>query len=428
MSKQTKKALVPALRFPKFRDAGVWEEKRLEDICKKISQGGTPDTSILDYWNGDIEWLTPAEMGKLETRFITTTNRKISKAGLKNCSSDLLPINSVILSTRAPIGHLLINKSEMAINQGCKGLVPLPSIDHNYLYYSLARYKNALADLGAGNTFKELSGSALKNFELPISTIPEQQKIADCLSSLDELITSQTQKLAALKTHKKGLMQQLFPAEGETVPKLRFPEFLDAGEWEEKPLKKVFSIFQGFAFSSKDSVKNGARWLKIADVSIQQMDHDTPSYLPLEYKEKYEKFSVKLGDYVIALTRPILSKQLKIAPVDSVYDGALLNQRVGKLVTSQNTAFVYYFLQTAQLINEIEKNIAGSEPPNLSAQQIEDIKVYIPLEKEEQQKIADCFSSIDELIAAQTQKLAALKAHKKGLMQQLFPSANVVNG
>ena len=210
------------------------------------------------------------------------------------------------------------------------------------------------------------------------------------------------------------------------VPKLRFPEFRDAGEWEERPLKKVFSIFQGFAFSSKDSANEGVRWLKIADVSIQQMNHSTPSYLPVDYKEQYERFSVKQGDYVIALTRPILSKRLKMAAVDNVFHGALLNQRVGKLVTTQNITFVYFLLQTSKLISDIEKSISGSEPPNLSAQQIEDIKTYIPSEKE-QKEIADFLTSIEEMITAQTQKVDALKAHKKGLMQQLFPAIDEVS-
>jgi type I restriction enzyme S subunit len=206
------------------------------------------------------------------------------------------------------------------------------------------------------------------------------------------------------------------------VPELRFPEFRDAGAWEEKPLKKIFSIFQGFAFSSKDSVKDGVRWLKIADVSIQHMNHSSPSYLPTEHKNKHEKYSVKQGDYVIALTRPILRKQLKMAPVDKVFHGALLNQRVGKLVTTQNIEFIYNLLQTSKIISDIEKSISGSEPPNLSTQQIEDIKTYIPSCSKEQKKIAYCLSSIDNLITAHTQKYETLKAHKKGLLQQLFPA------
>jgi type I restriction enzyme S subunit len=238
---------------------------------------------------------------------------------------------------------------------------------------------------------------------------------------VDEVIAAEARKLDAFKTHKKGLMQELFPREGETQPRLRFPEFQDAREWDEHALKNVFSILQGFAFSSNDSVDEGVRWLKIADVSIQRMNHHATSYLPIQYQVKFSKVCVIEGDYVIALTRPILNRQLKMAQVDQVFDGALLNQRVGKLVTTQYISFVYFLLQTSKVISDIEKSISGTEPPNLSPKKLEDLKTYIP-ERPEQKKIADCLSSLDDIIAFQVQKLEALKTHKKGLMQQLFPS------
>lgn len=206
----------------------------------------------------------------------------------------------------------------------------------------------------------------------------------------------------------------------KNIPKLRFPEFLNELEWKEKKIKNIFSIFQGYAFSSNDSVTDGVRWLKIADVDIQQMNCRTPSFLPHEFVNKYNKFLVKKGDYVIALTRPILNNKLKIAKIDATYDGALLNQRVGKILTKENSHFVYFLLQKSDLISEIENSISGSEPPNLSAQQIENIIVHIPL-IDEQQKIADCLSSLDSIISTQSQRIELLKEHKKGLLQNLFP-------
>ena len=201
----------PTLRFPEFQGKDSWQEKRLAEVCSKIPQGGTPDTTKPDYWNGSINWLTPAEMGKTKDRFMHTTVRKITELGLKKCSSDLLPINSIIVSTRAPIGYLTINKTEMAFNQGCKGLVPNKTTSYDFLYYTLLFYKNSLIALGSGSTFKELTGSSLKNFKVTFPSLEEQEKIADCLSVMDELITAQEQKIKTLKHHKNGLMQQLFP-------------------------------------------------------------------------------------------------------------------------------------------------------------------------------------------------------------------------
>ncbi len=202
---------LPELRFPEFQDAGEWEEKTLSEACR-VTQGGTPDTAATDLWGGSIQWLTPAEMEKGDSKYIAKTVRSITEKGLSNCSSELLPVNSVIISTRAPIGHLAINKEPMAINQGCRGLIPKTSFDAHFIYYFLAKSKTQLNDLGSGNTFKEISGKTLKEFLIAFPMLAEQQKIADCLSSIDNLITLEARKIDALKTHKKGLLQQLFPS------------------------------------------------------------------------------------------------------------------------------------------------------------------------------------------------------------------------
>ncbi len=204
----------PRLRFPEFRDAGPWEVRTIEGIAEKLAQGGTPKTSVAEYWNGEIPWITPAEMGDDAAHHYTErTLRTISAEGLQNSSAELLPVNSVIVSSRAPIGYVTINKVEMATNQGCKGIVPRADVYHEFLYFSLLVANQRLNDLGAGAGFKEISASTLKVFPILVPELTEQQKIADCLSSLDELIRAQGKRIEALKQHKKGLAQQLFPQE-----------------------------------------------------------------------------------------------------------------------------------------------------------------------------------------------------------------------
>jgi type I restriction enzyme S subunit len=204
-------ATVPEWRFPEFRDAGEWEEKPISSLCR-VTQGGTPSTSVPEFWGGNIQWVTPAEMGKRYNKYITDTVRTLTDEGLSNCSSELLPVDSVIVSTRAPIGLLAINKKPMAINQGCHGLIPLPGYNTDFIFFRLEITKSKLNDIGAGNTFKELSGSSLKAFPITVPELPEQQKIADCLSSLDDFIAAENEQLEALKAYKKGLMQGLFPS------------------------------------------------------------------------------------------------------------------------------------------------------------------------------------------------------------------------
>ena len=203
-----------------------------------------------------------------------------------------------------------------------------------------------------------------------------------------------------------------------SVPKLRFKEF--DGDWKIKKLGNSFNLISGYAFPSSASVDKGAKWLKIADVGIQEMTPSSLSYLPHEFLEKYPQFIVSKDDYVIALTRPILNKKLKIAKVGSSYDGALLNQRVAKIQTNENDlGFIYSLLQKSKTVEELENSISGTDPPNLSLNDVKDIRLGFP-SIEEQTKIASFLSTVDEKINQLTQKHQLLSQYKQGMMQKLF--------
>ena len=157
-------------------DDALWKTVKLGDVCK-IVNGGTPKSDVKMYWEGDIQWLTPKDMGKIGGKYVELTERQITKDGLNNSSAKLVPANSVILSCRAPIGHVFINTIDMSFNQGCKGLVPTSEIITEYLYYFLFSSKQLLNDLGTGTTFKEISGKTLANVELLLPPLAEQQRI-----------------------------------------------------------------------------------------------------------------------------------------------------------------------------------------------------------------------------------------------------------
>jgi type I restriction enzyme S subunit len=131
-----------------------WNKKTIGDVCDVVN-GGTPKTRVASYWDGPHQWITPAEMGKRNSPYIGVTARSLTDAGLQNSSARLLPPESVILSSRAPIGHLVINTELMATNQVCKGLVPHDQLEHQFLYYYLISIVDLLNDLGTGATFKE---------------------------------------------------------------------------------------------------------------------------------------------------------------------------------------------------------------------------------------------------------------------------------
>jgi type I restriction enzyme S subunit len=193
-----------------------WEEKKLGEVAD-IVNGGTPKTNVKEYWDGDIYWITPADLGKLDSPIVYNTRRKISSLGLQKSSAKLFPKNSVILSTRAPIGHLAVNKVEMSTNQGCRGIVPREKLDTWYLYYFLKKNVNLLNDLGTGTTFKELSKSVLSDIYIPLPSLKEQQTIVRQLDALraetQKLEVIYTQKLSDLEELKKSLLQKAFSGE-----------------------------------------------------------------------------------------------------------------------------------------------------------------------------------------------------------------------
>ena len=164
---------------------GDWPIKTLGQVATVVN-GGTPKSKVAEYWGGSVQWLTPKDMGNMDGREIEGTPRTITESGLSKSSARLIPANSVILSTRAPIGHLAINEVPMAFNQGCRGLVPKEGLDHVFLYYFLLANRVLLQELGTGTTFKELSANSLKSLPIPLPPLEEQRRIVAVLDEAFE--------------------------------------------------------------------------------------------------------------------------------------------------------------------------------------------------------------------------------------------------
>src|SRR2546427_2042802 len=222
-----------------------WQTKTLGAVCE-VMNGGTPETGVPEYWNGCHLWITPAEMGKRPSPYVGDTERKITDLGLRNSSAQMLPPNSVILSSRAPIGHLVINTKPMATNQGCKGLVPVSHLQHKFLYYYLTSIVDLLNSLGAGATFKELSGGKLKEVIIPIPPIPEQQRIVGILDEAFEGIATATANAEKNLQNARALfeshLQSVFAKRGKG--------------WVEKQLGDVCELFQGLCINAKTDRKS----------------------------------------------------------------------------------------------------------------------------------------------------------------------------
>ena len=181
------------------------------ELCT-IANGGTPASKQSEYWGNGHQWLTPKDMGKLTSCYVSTTERQITDAGLNNSSAKVMPPKSIILSSRAPIGYVAVNTVPMAFNQGCRGLIPKDKITAEYLYYFLLSSRKLLDDLGAGTTFKELSTKALASIEFPLPQLAEQSRIVEKLdaifTNIDKVANIATKQLANYQALKTAILKQ----------------------------------------------------------------------------------------------------------------------------------------------------------------------------------------------------------------------------
>lgn len=175
-----------------------------------IVSGATPKTGVAEYWDGDIPWVTPADLSKLDGPYISETPRTLTDTGVKSCATTILPAGSVLLSSRAPIGHVAINTVPMATNQGFKSLVPGADLDAKYLYHWLKSKTEYLQSLGNGATFKELSKKTTEQVAIPLPSLVEQRRIATILDHADVLRIKRSQALAHLDSLAQAVFRDAF--------------------------------------------------------------------------------------------------------------------------------------------------------------------------------------------------------------------------
>lgn len=402
------KGLVPRLRFPEFREAGEWDKFSLSKISERITDKvGSRKLSTVSITAGH-GFVSQAEKfgrdisGQQYKNYIHlkkgqfSYNKGNSKRFPQGCVYQLTEFEEVA----APSTFISFKFNGDFVSEFFKGY-----FDSNFHGYQLLRFITSGA---RSDGLLNISPDDFFSIKLPTpKEKEEQQKIADCLSSLDALIAAQVDKIDALKTHKKGLMQQLFPREGETVPRLRFPEFQDSGEWEPREVGEVFNVTRGYVLSM--TLVSGTK------------TEDTP-YPVYSSQTKRNGLCGYYGEY--------LYKDAITWTTDGANAGDV-NFREGRFYCTNVCGVLinedgYANSCTAELINSVAKNhVSYVGNPKLMNGVMSRIVVPFP-SLDEQQKIADCLSSLDTLIAAHMEKLDSLKAHKKGLMQQLFPNPGAV--
>ena len=421
-SLKDKAALVPRLRFPEFLDDGRWSSEFGNMIFDQISNK--------DH-NSDLPILAITQEQGAIPRDMIGYHVSVTNKSLKNYK--VVEVGDFIISLRSFQGGIEFSRYRGICSPAY--VILRRKYDHSEDYFRhylktdrfIAQMTKNLEGLRDGKmvSYKQFSELALP---VPPSN-DEQQKIADCLSSLDELIAAETQKLDALKTHKQGLMQQLFPREGETVPQLRLPEFQDAGAWKRLTIAAVCEI-------------NPSR--------VRKKDHELVSFIPMaavsedgrieisqirayaEVKKGYTSFIE--NDVIIAKITPCFENG-KAALARGLKNGTGFGSTEFHVFRAHKPCLPeFLFLQLhrdAVRIEGARSMVGNAGQRRVPASFFATFPFYLPTaeeqQTEEQQAIVEFLFSLDTLLTSQTQKIDALQTHKKGLMQQLFPMLDEVS-
>jgi type I restriction enzyme S subunit len=407
MKPDGKSALTPKLRFPEFRAAPNWREKSLEEVLSPIVR---ERKKPVDAYTG----LGMRSHGKGTFLKNLQNPEENSMEYLYEVQGDDLIVNitfawegAIAIAQPTDTGTLVshrfptfVFKRDAAIPDFFRYII----LDKQFVY-SLG----VISPGGAGRN-RVLNKNDFLELRVFLPDVSEQQKVADCLTNLDELIAAQARKLDALKTHKKGLMQQLFPHEGETQPRLRFPEFQDAGEWEAEELGEVAEF-----------VNERIPLEQVELPNYVSTENILPDYSGVAKASKLPPAGsvtrFRRNDTLVSNIRPYLKKVWLSNKEGGASNDIIVIRAKHKLLPQ----YFSFLLKNDSFIDYVMKGARGVKMPRGDIFSMKEYPTPYP-SKPEQQKIAECLTCFDELVAAQTQKLDALKIHKKGLMQQLFPS------
>ncbi len=365
----------PSLRFPEFRGAGAWEVK--------------PLNSVLDYGRPDNFFVSSTNYSTEGTPVLTANKSFI--LGYTKETDGIFKDTPVIIFDDFTTDKKYVDFPFKVKSSAIK-ILKQKGDDNLKLIFELMNKISLDA-----KEHKRYYISEYQNLSILLPKPDEQEKIAECLSSLDEVITAQGDRLNGLKDYKRGLMQQLFPADMQTTPTLRFPEFQGKAPWQATKLGEAFNLYQPKTLSRTDLDQNGKYNVYGANGIIG----------------RHNQYNHKNSEVIVTCRGATCGEIHYTEPKVWITGNAMV---VNPKNNDLSKRFILYYLKN----RDFKHVISGSAQPQITRQGFAPLLIALP-PLAEQEKIADCLSSLDELITAQEQKLKDLKHHKNGLMQQLFP-------
>ena len=373
--------LFPKLRFNGFNDG--WESTKIGEIAEIVG-GGTPKTEVEKYWNGEIKWFTPSEIGK--TKYIKDSERHITEKGLKNSSAKLLPANTILLSSRATVGEVSIALTECSTNQGFQSLITKNNVDNEFVYYLISTIKNEFIRRASGSTFLEISKNEIKRIPITIPTLSEQKKISNLFSAIDNKIELLEEKHEYYQDFKKFLMQQIF------AQKLRF-------DYEIVKLKNISKINKGKQLNKDAMIEDGEYYVLNGG--------QEPSGYTNEWNTPENTITISEGGNSCGFVN--FNEEKFWSGGHCYFLSDLDNQT--------DTYYLYSYLKFKE--EHIMRLRVGSGLPNIQKSDIENFKVQL-VSKEEQNKISNLLLSADKKVDFIKNQKENFENFKHGLLQQMF--------
>jgi type I restriction enzyme S subunit len=401
----------------KYKDTPIgkipvdWEVVKLEDICQVIG-GSTPSTTRKEYWGGDMPFVTPTDITNLKGKEISDTEQKITLEGLSSCGTKLLPVGSILLTSRATIGACAINTKPMATNQGFANLVCNEKAFNWFIFYMMTLLKSELERLGSGSTFKEVSKRNIRSLFLPLPPLSEQKRIAEILTTVDEAIEKTSQIIEKTKEAKKGLMQRLL-ARGIGHKKFKKTEIGEIPEeWEVRKIEEIGEVVTGSTPSTKIKDYYGDKYM-----FVTPFDMNGYKYV--------RKTARMLSDTGIKVSRKVPKNSVMVVCIASIgkmamaFEDCSTNQQINSIICNEKVDphFIYYLMKSKT--PKISSLSGKTAVPIVKKSLFSKLIIQIP-RLTEQKQIAEILSSVDEEIEKETNHREQLETLKKGLMQVLL--------
>lgn len=413
------KGKTPQIRFKGYTDD--WEQRKLGEVIADLYNGQTPSRFKEEYWNGDISWLSS---GELNRGHVNHSVEKITKAGQESAHLRLIPRETFVMAItglEAPgtRGNCAILDIETTLNQSCMALFPKKNMLTSEFLFQW--YRKVGEDYGIrftqGTKQQSYNAEIIKDLDICLPKVDEQKKISDCLDNIDNLITLHQRELDSYKKFKNGMLQKMFPKNGETVPEIRFPGFTDP--WEQRKLGELGKARSGIGFPDvEQGGKEGVPFYKVSDMNNVGNEHEMVAANNHVTKEQIARKGWKPIDEVPAIFfakvgAAVLLNRKRLCRFPFLLDNNTMAYSIDG--SALDADFAITLFETIDLTSLVQVGAL----PSYNSGDVENIDVIIP-KMSEQRKIGAYFKRIDSLITLHQRKLDAVKNFKKSMLQKMF--------